>query len=182
MNPSDLRKNLSFPREESDGKRLNLPEGVSCQIREMVWEDCRAVHSLLQEAFQKAWSLESLEEMFRVPGYLCLVAAETKEDGGRIHAFAGMKSVLDEADITDVAVRKSDRGLGLGTSIFSCLMEMAAKRGIRQVFLEVRASNRPALALYKKTGFTPAGLRNNYYQEPVEDALLMKWDQAADFF
>ena len=180
MNPGDIKNNRPSSRVENDRRQLRLPAGTCCEIRPMVREDCLAVHSLLQEAFQKAWSLESLEEMFRVPGYLCLVAAEAKENGGRIHAFAGMKSVLDEADITDVAVLKSDRGLGLGTATLSCLMEQAAERGIRQVFLEVRASNRPALALYQKTGFIPAGCRKNYYQDPAEDALLMKWSRETD--
>ena len=178
MNDAHQTNSFFFPGEESAKKHLRLPDGTDCQIRQMVRNDCRAVHSLLQESFHDAWSLDNLEEMFCGPGYLCMVAADA--EGGRIHAFAGMKSVLDEADITDVAVLKRDRGLGLGTFLLRCLLDQAAGNGIRQVFLEVRASNRAALALYKKTGFLPAGRRKNYYRNPEEDALLMKWSRETD--
>ena len=178
MNPAHPANDSSSPGAESAKNQLKLPGGTSCHIRQMVRDDCHAVHSLLQESFQDAWSLENVEEMFRVPGYLCLVAADLK--GGRIHAFAGMKSVLDEADITDIAVLNSDRGLGLGSFILRRLLDLAAEKGIRQVFLEVRVSNRPALALYKKMGFVPTGLRKKYFRDPVEDALLMQWSREKD--
>lgn len=183
MNQEEKRQNLSLSTGEKEtwhdgtgasvtSRKSRTAEGGSrWRIRVMVQEDCLHVYRLLKACFRDPWSLESLEGMFRVPGYLCLVA----EKEGKIHGFAGMKRVMDEADITDVAVLEEDRGLGLATDLLTRLLTMAAARGTGLVFLEVRASNAAALALYRKTGFASAGLRKNYYRDPVEDGLLMQW-------
>ncbi len=148
---------------------------VPCLIRTMVREDCPDVHDLLKACFRDPWSLDSLYGMFQVTGYLCLLAVE--KSSGRILGFAGLKSVLDQADITDVAVAESSRGRGLGGKLLCCLLDQAWEQGVREVFLEVRASNEPALALYTKAGFVSVGLRKNYYAGPAEDGIVMRWSR-----
>lgn len=82
--------------------------------------------------------------------------------------FLALQDLAGELEITQLAVKKAHQGLGLANQ----LMEFLADRPER-IFLEVRASNQVARALYEKHGFQPVGQRKNYYQNPVEDAILM---------
>ena len=82
--------------------------------------------------------------------------------------FLALQDLAGELEITQLAVKKAHQGLGLANQ----LMEFLADRPER-IFLEVRAGNQVAKALYEKHGFQPVGQRKNYYQNPVEDAILM---------
>ena len=82
--------------------------------------------------------------------------------------FLAIQDLAGELEITQLAVKKAYQGQGLANQ----LMEFLADRPER-IFLEVRASNQVARALYEKHGFLPVGQRKNYYQNPVEDAILM---------
>jgi len=79
-----------------------------------------------------------------------------------------------EAEILDLAVRGKDRRHGFATLLLNNFLQQATASGLEQVFLEVRESNRPAMALYKKFGFQITGRRPNYYCRPQEAALLMR--------
>ena len=82
--------------------------------------------------------------------------------------FLALQDLAGELEITQLAVKKTYQGQGLANQ----LMEFLSDRPER-IFLEVRASNQVARALYEKHGFLPVGQRKNYYQNPVEDAILM---------
>ena len=82
--------------------------------------------------------------------------------------FLALQDLAGELEITQLAVKKAYQGQGLANQ----LMEFLSDRPER-IFLEVRASNQVARALYEKHGFLPVGQRKNYYQNPVEDAILM---------
>ncbi|WOB44967.1 ribosomal protein S18-alanine N-acetyltransferase [Thermoleptolyngbya oregonensis NK1-22] len=81
--------------------------------------------------------------------------------------------ILDEAHITTLAVHPAQRGRGLGQLLLTALMQAAWHHQMHWATLEVRASNRAAIALYQKFGFTDVGLRPRYYQNPEEDALIL---------
>ena len=83
--------------------------------------------------------------------------------------YANFLHVLDEGDIGNVAVAPEYRRQGIA------LCARAAALDLAFLTLEVRASNAPAIALYRKHGFQAVGQRRNYYQKPDEDALLMTW-------
>jgi len=78
-----------------------------------------------------------------------------------------------------VAVRPECRGRGLAARLLEHVMTDAVGRGAQRVTLEVRRSNLAALNLYEKLGFRVAGVRRNYYSEPVEDALVL-WRRMAE--
>jgi ribosomal-protein-alanine N-acetyltransferase len=81
--------------------------------------------------------------------------------------------VADELHINNVAVREVYRRTGIATALLSrVLAEARAQKAVR-AFLEVRAGNGPAQALYESNGFTIVGRRRNYYSSPPEDALIM---------
>ena len=86
--------------------------------------------------------------------------------------YAGLQVVLDEGYIANVVVRPGYRRRHMRSS---CWMSISAlrRRIIWLLTLEVRPSNKAAVALYRKYGFIEEGRRRNYYQKPKEDALIM---------
>ena len=99
------------------------------------------------------------------------VFAVTREE--KTAGFLILSTVLDEAEIIEVAVSENLRRCGLGSELMNEVFDWCQKNGISQIFLEVRESNFPARAYYKKFGFVEDGVRKNYYRDPVENAVLM---------
>lgn len=84
-----------------------------------------------------------------------------------------MWTILDEAHITNIAVRTAYRGHHLGEKLLRRMMDWAIELGMVRMTLEVRVSNVVARSLYQKMGFTPAGVRKGYYSDNHEDAIIM---------
>lgn len=82
--------------------------------------------------------------------------------------FLALQDLAGELEITQLAVKKAYQGQGLANQLMGFLADRPER-----LFLEVRVSNKVARALYEKHGFQPVGQRKNYYQNPVEDAILM---------
>jgi ribosomal-protein-alanine N-acetyltransferase len=101
-------------------------------------------------------------------------AAETHQ---YIVGFAGFWLMLGEAHIVDIAVRKAYRGSGIGELLLISTIDLAVELGADVVTLEVRASNSPAQALYRKYGFAEKKKRRGYYTDNREDALIMTTDK-----
>ena len=95
-----------------------------------------------------------------------------REDGECV-AYAGMWFVLDEAHVTNIAVRPDRLGLGYGKAITKALVQLAADSGMTWMTLECRRSNLIAQSIYRKLGFVDVGYRKRYYADNNEDALLM---------
>ena len=90
-----------------------------------------------------------------------------------VAGFCAFWLVLDQAHINNLAVRPELRGHGLGTHLLESIVVEARHLGATSLTLEVRRSNVAAQRLYVKAGFQEAGVRNNYYTQPVEDALVL---------
>jgi ribosomal-protein-alanine N-acetyltransferase len=97
----------------------------------------------------------------------------------RVVGFAGALLVAGEAHITTIAVDPDQQNRSIGQRLLLALVRRCAELGARAVTLEVRASNAPARALYRRFGFAPAGVRKGYYSRPVEDALVL-WAHDVD--
>ena len=110
------------------------------------------------------WNLEQIEADLKQANteYFYLYEAQA------LIGFLALQDLAGELEITQLAVKKAYQGQGLANQ----LMEFLADRPER-IYLEVRASNQVARAHYEKHGFLPVGQRKNYYQNPVEDAILM---------
>jgi ribosomal-protein-alanine N-acetyltransferase len=91
--------------------------------------------------------------------------------------FAGMWNAFDEAHLTTIAIDAPYRGRGLGEALLVAIFDEAVRRGVNWVTLEVRVSNEPAQALYRKWGFSIQGVRKRYYSDNNEDAYIM-WSRA----
>ena len=120
--------------------------------------------------FSDPWSENSISSELNSRISLWLVAL----DGASVAGSIGSQSVLDEADMMNVAVHPDYRRQGIGEKLVLALAQALTEKGIRGLMLEVRESNVPAIALYEKLGFRQVGLRKNYYRAPKENALIMR--------
>ncbi len=154
--------------------------GPGIKIRKLATSDVRAVQAILQESPEAAaWSEESLLRLAAVEAAAWV--AEVTGAGctcspSRIGVVAGFlmgRIAGDEFEILNMAVSPGNRRQGIGSRLLECALEFSPIAGCARVYLEVRASNESALALYKRHGFTECGRRAGYYRDPVEDALLL---------
>lgn len=139
-------------------------------IQPMKKEDISMVVTLEENTFSTPWSYEALEESFLKDNYYFLVAKQENIVVG----YVGMYVVLQEGDITNIAVAKEVQRQGIGTKLLKELLEVAKKHGTETINLEVRVSNESAISLYKKHGFEIIGRRKNFYTKPEEDGYLMQ--------
>lgn len=136
----------------------------------MTLQDVDAVWEIEKQSFAIPWSRDAF--VTEVTENKCARYLVVREDGTPV-AYAGMWLVLDEAHVTNIAVRSDMRGRGLGEAVARALMQLAADTGIRYMTLEVRRTNLVAQSLYKKLGFVEVGFRKRYYADNNEDALVM---------
>ena len=110
------------------------------------------------------WNLEQIEADLKQANteYFYLY------DDQDLIGFLALQDLAGELEITQLAVKKAYQGQGLANQLMGFLADRPER-----LFLEVRVSNKVARALYEKHGFQPVGQRKNYYQNPVEDAILM---------
>ena len=115
-------------------------------LREMLVDDLDQVMEIEQDLFHVPWTKEGFFTFLTRDDAMFLVVEEKE----KILGYCGLLMVLDEGDITNVAVRR-----------------------VTTIHLEVRVGNETAIRLYERMGFTGDGIRKAYYSDPVEDALLM---------
>ena len=125
---------------------------------------------LERECFADPWSQQSIASELHNPLSLWLVAQE----GQTLLGYVGSQTCLDETDMMNIAVSPASRRQGVARALIEALVSALRERGSRQLTLEVRASNGPARQLYESLGFLQVGLRKNYYQNPKEDALILR--------
>ncbi|RHW32372.1 ribosomal-protein-alanine N-acetyltransferase [Lysinibacillus yapensis] len=139
--------------------------------RRMTAEDVEAVHAIELASFPTPWTLDSFHYEMRENQFAHYLVAENEEH--HIIGFCGMWLVIDAAQITNVAVIESARGLGIGEGLMREAMNIAKDHDIDVMSLEVRVSNVVAQNLYRKLGFQDGGIRKAYYTDNQEDALVM---------
>ena len=111
--------------------------------------------------------------------HLMLVARVDSPERRRSSKLAGYivaRLGADDLHINNVAVRENFRRRGVGRRLLNRILEEAKRSGAMAAYLELRAGNQAALALYQECGFRVTSRRKNYYSDPVEDALVMTID------
>ena len=125
------------------------------EIRLAAIDDAQVIYDIEQQSFSVPWSLESvLAELEGADNKLYMVICEDNH----IVGYAGAWLVYDK---------------GYGSELTKQLIDECFKRGMHEIFLEVRISNLPALSMYRNLGFSVKGIRKDYYSEPKEDAYIM---------
>lgn len=146
------------------------PPGAAPSVRAMARRDLPRVVAIERETFTMPWSEGTFADLLERADARCLVAE--LEGAGPI-GYAVFWWAAGEAELGDLAVWQPHRGAGIGALLLVEVLDDAAARGVRRIFLEVRESNAAARALYRRHGFRVVGRRPDYYRDPREDAIVM---------
>lgn len=139
-------------------------------LRPATSEDLDAIMAIEDATFPSdAWHRNTMQRELesRVNRYY------VAELDGEVIAYGGSRIVGCDADVQTIAVAADNRGQGLGRALMEQLMQAARDEGALQMFLEVRADNEPAAALYESLGFEQIDTRYGYYQPEGVDAIVM---------
>ena len=139
------------------------------QIKEMSLFDLENIKDILISDFDDFWNYNILKEEFESPNSKYIIA-KTNDD--KIIGFAGIKIIVDTADIMNIVVKKSWRNQGVGNLLLNNLVYLCKKLNLSSLSLEVNEDNQSAIHLYEKFGFKRIGLRKNYYKN--NDGIVME--------
>ncbi|WP_448005805.1 ribosomal protein S18-alanine N-acetyltransferase [Agromyces bauzanensis] len=152
---------------------------MSVLMRRAKPADLDAIMRLERETFvNDAWPEEAMRRELESPHgyYLVAVDDDEQDPDKRLLGYAGLLAPSGSAqgDIQTIAVAPFARGIGLGRGLMHALITQARRRRLAELFLEVRADNPIARALYDSLGFEEIGVRRGYYQPDGVDAISMR--------
>ena len=152
-----------------------LPTGTSSTapaIRRLAYSDLPAVIAIERRSFPAPWSLAMFVLELSKPSGICLAASQGDDLVGYL-----ICSRYDQVwHLMNVAVAPERRRAGVASGMIARLLEETGEGADLPITLEVRVSNREAIAMYEGIGFRSAGVRPRYYQDNGEDALIMWLD------
>ena len=142
-------------------------------------KDLQRILEIMHDAISPIWTSDAFLSEMRKGDSLFLVALDDEivdiETGSpRCMGFAVVRQVGDDGELLQIAVDTKVRRGGIGSLLIEAVLDYAAKNSMQSVFLEVRKSNIAAISLYEKNGFEPVRTRKDYYDNPDEDAMVMK--------
>lgn len=146
-----------------------MPKNETLTFSHLKPEHIDQLAALERLCFSDPWSRESLAQELDNPlscYYLCL-------EGAQVLGYIGTRQLAGEWEIVNVAVDPARRREHIASRLMEWLLRDAAEEQCERIFLEVRQSNLPAIGCYARFGFRQVGLRKNYYEKPVENAILM---------
>jgi ribosomal-protein-alanine N-acetyltransferase len=149
---------------------VSEPVGARAPVRPATAADLDGVLAIEHASFSDPWSRGSFRSLLGASHVYFPVV----EDAGAPVAFAVALFAADEGELANLAVAPVARTRGLGAQLLDDVLTVASARGARTVWLEVRESNVAARGLYGSRGFVEVGRRRRYYDDPVEDALVLR--------
>ena len=146
------------------------PETLAPLLRRMTPRDLDRVIDIEQRAYPHPWTRGIFSDCLRV-GYDCWCLQEGRDVVG----YCVLSHAAGETHLLNLCVAPEAQGRGLGATLLGHALRRSARQGSMEIFLEVRPSNRAAIALYRQYGFRPVGERPDYYAagEGRENALIM---------
>ena len=145
-------------------------------IRPMMESDLAVVLAIEQASYPLPWNRDHFLHEILAPYSFPLIA----DYDGVIVGYVCVTSLFEEAQILDIAVAPAMRGRGIALMLMGCAIKLAIDKGAEILALEVRSTNKAAIALYEKLGFVSTGCRSNYY-EGIDDAILMEKKLQGEF-
>jgi ribosomal-protein-alanine acetyltransferase len=151
---------------------------VSLLIRKLAAQDLDEVLVLAADSLEAPhWNRRDYEQILSAePSERLLRCGLVADSGGKVAGFAVASWLRQEtvAEVEGLFVELDCRRQGVGSALIGACMAWATNAGASAVRLEVRASNTAAHALYRRHGFSTAGVRRSYYSAPAEDALVLQ--------
>ena len=149
-------------------------------VRPMRQADLHQVAKIEENSFSDPWRYEDFEDSLNREDDTILLLVAVDDDDTAVCGYVTLYGAADEGEIMNIAVDETKRRAGVATGLMNGIKEIAADKGmeLESIFLEVRKSNAPAIAFYEKCGYQQIGVRKGFYQNPPEDALLMKLEVA----
>ncbi len=143
-------------------------------IEAVTTDDASSLADLHARAFRDSWSAFEITALIRGAGAFGFLARQD----GEVVGFILCRRIVDEAEILTLATAPGSRRSGVASKVMDAASAHAARRGALKMFLEVAEDNCSALALYRRLGFEPVGLRLGYYSRPggAIAALVMRRD------
>ena len=138
-------------------------------------QDLDGVLAVESESFTNPWTRDMYAWELQNRSMCHILLVRTAE--WHVAGFCAFWLVFDEVHINNIAIRPALRAQGIGTALLKHVLAEGQHLGARRATLEVRASNAAARRLYERMGFYVAGVRRNYYSDPVEDALILWRDE-----
>jgi ribosomal-protein-alanine N-acetyltransferase len=142
-------------------------------------ENIDQVLAIERVSFTKPWSKNLFLSEFRSPSVSMLMVALGDVPLRSVVGYIVCWIVSDEMHILNLAVDQSFRRRGIAKKLVLTALKRAHQKGIKRAFLEVRSSNMAAKKLYSDLGFTGTSVRRDYYEEPIEDAVVMTLGEGA---
>ena len=144
---------------------------MNIKIDRMNLDDLESIKDTLILEFDDFWNYNILKDELESKNSKYIVVKDI-ESNDEIIGFAGIKILVDEADIMNIVVKKSYRNKGIGSLLLGNLILLCNELNLKSLSLEVNEKNIPAINLYKKFGFRDIGTRKNYYKN--ENGIIMK--------
>lgn len=141
---------------------------MNIKITPMDLVDLKNIKNILISDFDDFWNYDILKEEIINENSKYIVAKINDEVVG----FAGIKIIIDEADIMNIVTKKTCRNQGIGSLLLENLISICKKLNLNSLFLEVNEENFSAIHLYQKFGFDNIGFRKNYYKN--KNGILMQ--------
>jgi [ribosomal protein S18]-alanine N-acetyltransferase len=135
--------------------------------------DVAEIDAIERSAFSDPWP-ESAFTAFLERAHVRMTVATGEQE--RVVGYCVLLTMADEAEIANIAVSPSHHRHGIAGRLLDQAIATARANGASAIYLEVRASNKPARQLYASRYFKLIGRRRNYYQNPLEDALILRFD------
>lgn len=152
---------------------------VAITIELMHKEDIDQVLAIEQDSFSMPWSRNLFLSEFRSPLVSTLLVALADDPLLRnVIGYIVFWLVADEMHILNLAIAPEQRRQSVAKKLVLAALKQSHQKGAMRAFLEVRASNTAAQKLYSDLGFTGTSVRREYYDSPVEDAVVMVLERA----
>lgn len=143
------------------------------RLRAATVDDLDAIAGIEESSFPDPWSRTGLASLLRLPPHRTWVAVCPSSDRHlEVNGFLSIRLQSPEAEILRLAVRLEARRRGIGAKLLSDAIGASRRAGVTAIYLEVRAENQPALALYRSRGFRLSTVRRRYYSNG-EDAFVL---------
>jgi len=155
---------------EALGRTQEGPTPQTVVFRNMHTDDIGRISEIERECFPTPWTEEAFHNELVHNHFAHYIVMLWR---GEIIGYAGLWTIMDEAHVTNIALREAYRGRKLGERMLRELFTSAVRRGMKRITLEVRVSNVVAQRLYEKFGFRAEGVRRGYYSDNGEDAIIM---------